>query len=70
MQLIEALAHQSPIPITVVKAGGIDSQIGRQFRWCNGHIQTRVNEKKTWHRLINFPSWWLEYMEIDDNEIL
>lgn len=66
MKLIEGLAHISPVPMTIINGWAK----GRQFRWCNGHIQTRVNEKKTWHRLINISVALLEYAEIDDTELL
>ena len=68
MLLIEALAHKSETPITVInKTSG---QKGRQFRWCNGHIQTKTPKGKYWHRLINFPTSWLEWLEISDDEIV
>lgn len=66
MLLLEALAHKSPMPATITKPS---YWAGRQYRWCNGHIQTRTVTGK-WHRTINIPTSFLESCEVDDNEIL
>lgn len=66
MTLLEALAHHSPIPCTIVHSPWWN---GRQYRWCNGYIQTRTPTGK-WHRTINIPTRLLETAEVDDNEIL
>lgn len=66
MKLIEALAHQSQTPITIIDR----LEMGRQFRWKNGHIQTKPANSKYWHRITKISAWLLEYAEVDDNEIL
>lgn len=66
MKLIEALAHLSSNPITVINR----PDQGRQFRWCNGHIQTKPPKSKYWHRIQCIRTYLLEYAEIDDNELL
>lgn len=66
MKLIEALAHQCSNPITVIN----HPDKGRQFRWCNGHIQTKPPKSKYWHRILRIPAYLLEYAEVDDNELL
>ncbi len=66
MTLLEALAHKSSKPITVIN--GIDK--GRQFRWCNRHIQTKPANSKYWHRITSLSVWLVEWAEIDDNELL
>lgn len=69
MLLTEALAHKSPIPVTIVKSPFATNWLGRQYRWYNGRIQTRTKTGK-WHRTINIPTTMLETCEVDDNEIL
>lgn len=69
MLLLEALAHQSQIPATIVKSPFSAAWLGRQYRWCNGRIQTRTKTGR-WHRTINIPTTMLETCEVDDNEIL
>ena len=69
MKLIEALAHESQIPATIVKSPFSTAWLGRQYRWYNGYIQTRTKTGK-WHRTINIPTTILETCEVDDNEIL
>lgn len=66
MTLLEALAHHSPIPCTIVNSPFGN---GRQYRWYNGHIQTRTPTGK-WHRTINTPTALLETAQIDDSEVL
>lgn len=66
MLLIEALAHKSTTPITIING----PDVGRQFRWCNGHIQTKPPKSKYWHRITSIRAWLLEWAEVDDNEIL
>lgn len=66
MTLLEALAHQSPRPCTIVNSPWWN---GRQYRWYNGYIQTRTPNGK-WHRTINIPTTLLETAKVDDNEIL
>lgn len=70
MNLLEALAHHTDTPMTVIKTSRCDFEIGRQFRWVNGTIQTRVNKNKHWHRTVNLRTWWLECLEVDDKEVL
>ena len=69
MDLLEALAHKSQIPCTIVKSPFATAWLGRQYRWYNGYIQTRTKTGK-WHRTINIPTTMLETCEVDDNEIL
>lgn len=66
MTLVEALAHKSTRPITILNGVGK----GRQFRWCNGHIQTKPANSKYWHRITSISAWLLEFAEINDNELL
>lgn len=66
MKLIEALAHVSANPVTITNGW----YKGRQFRWCNGHIQTRPPKSQYWNRPINISTQMLEWAEVDDNEIL
>ena len=66
MLLIEALAHKSHIPITVING----CEIGRQFRWGNGRIQTKPANGKHWNRITKISAWLLENAEIDDCELL
>ena len=69
MLLLEALANKSEIPATIIKSPFTPAWLGRQYRWYDGHIQTRTKTGK-WHRTINIPSILLETCEVDDNEIL
>lgn len=66
MTLLEALAQKSMLPATIIKPV---YWAGRQYRWCNGHIQTRTPAGK-WHRTINMPMAFLENCEVDDKEVL
>ena len=65
MTLLEALANKSNTPCTIIS----DTCKGYQYRWCNGHIQTRTPNGK-WHRIINMSTYLLESAIIDDAEIL
>lgn len=69
MTLLEALAHQSQIPCTIIKSPFATAWLGRQYKWHNGHILTRTKTGK-WHRTINIPTTMLETCEVDDNEVL
>lgn len=69
MTLLEALAHQSQIPCTIIKSPFATAWLGRQYRWYSGYIQTRTKTGK-WHRTINIPTTMLETCEVDDNEVL
>lgn len=51
MTLLEALSKRYETPIVITESPWGDK--GRQYRWCNGHIQTKTQKGKYWNRIIN-----------------
>ena len=51
MTLLEALSKRYETPIVITENPWGDK--GRQYRWCNGHIQTKTPKGKYWNRIIN-----------------
>lgn len=66
MLLLEALAHKSKKPCTIINSPYFN---GRQYRWRNGYIQTRTPTGQ-WHRNANTLTSILETAEVADEDVL
>ena len=61
MTLLEALSKRYETPIIITESPWGDK--GRQYRWHNGHIQTKPPTGEYWNRPINISVAILETAE-------
>ena len=63
MTLLEALSRRIETPIIITESPWGNK--GRQYRWRNGHIQTKTPTGKYWNRMTNISVAVLETDKAD-----
>lgn len=69
MLLVEALAHCSMTPVTVKGPAILGDEVGKQYRWYGGKIQSRTNKKSNWRDIATIKVNVLCNGIIEDSEL-